>query len=620
VLAAGEPAVVLDSGRPAQLVLGDGVAAMADLRRAVWGDDARLALADTATQPGDLGTAAAADMGDFATSAQGEKADTAVQQTGSKGDGQNVKNLRRPTLVVDKVYPSASHDHDILWVDEATQTAYAVGQDRSFRKGRWPVGQNDGGIAFGAGLSRAPAGKLWASTGLFFHLPNGHLFMDQRDAGPGVITNTTLQRSTNDGVTWGTVLTLPVGVTFLGPTSVARDEVTGYLYAVEYAPGTTDIAKGTVDIWRSVDDGATWAVWVSFPQSVGSANPDAIRHWHSARYDSVSQRVYFTAGDGHGKTGIHRVNAAGTDVEPVILDAQVSKPAGQTTIARAVDLMFFPNYIAWPCDGSGGDNYIARMHRDQIGQASPAYEQVAVINSAGWWTQKAAADGSAWIACGSNEAQPGDSRTDTAVHLYAVTDDGAQVDEVAAFEMPVALGSSSLSGLGLGSGGGDAFWLRGFNHNIWPHVNYSGRQIRARLAWGAVPVTFPTPARRLYGEVCFNHRAVLAASAYETFGVTRAPQEARVLAIRDWGIKVLSGSEAAAKLQIWNVTQGAQIAQWTWGTNWRRHLDQDTTEAHSYWTLNAGDEVEFRLLETTGTEPITVTGYVKIAWTFYQGL
>ncbi len=56
VLAAGEPAVVLDSGQPAELVLGDGVTAMADLRSAVWDDDARLALAGTATQPGDLGT------------------------------------------------------------------------------------------------------------------------------------------------------------------------------------------------------------------------------------------------------------------------------------------------------------------------------------------------------------------------------------------------------------------------------------------------------------------------------------------------------------------------------------------------------------------------------------
>ena len=70
ILAAGEPAVVLDSGQPAEMVLGDGVTAMADLRAAVWDDDARLAAAATATQPGDLGTAAAADAEDFATAAQ----------------------------------------------------------------------------------------------------------------------------------------------------------------------------------------------------------------------------------------------------------------------------------------------------------------------------------------------------------------------------------------------------------------------------------------------------------------------------------------------------------------------------------------------------------------------
>ena len=63
ILAAGEPAVVLDSGQPAELVLGDGVTAMADLRAAVWDDDTRLALAGTATQPGDLHAAIAAGGG-----------------------------------------------------------------------------------------------------------------------------------------------------------------------------------------------------------------------------------------------------------------------------------------------------------------------------------------------------------------------------------------------------------------------------------------------------------------------------------------------------------------------------------------------------------------------------
>lgn len=86
ILAAGEPAVVLDSGQPAELVLGDGVTAMADLRAAVWDDDARLTAAATAVQPAALAAVADAiptapdDIG-AATAAQGAKADTAVQPT-----------------------------------------------------------------------------------------------------------------------------------------------------------------------------------------------------------------------------------------------------------------------------------------------------------------------------------------------------------------------------------------------------------------------------------------------------------------------------------------------------------------------------------------------------------
>ena len=134
ILAAGEPAVVLDSGQPAELVLGDGVTAMADLRAAVWDDDTRLALAGTATQPGDLGTAAAADVGDFAPSAlaafdslrvalsAGERS-CAVQVLGdSTGDGADEwPRLLAASLAAD--YPAWTVHHR-LW-DDTTQ-AYAA--------------------------------------------------------------------------------------------------------------------------------------------------------------------------------------------------------------------------------------------------------------------------------------------------------------------------------------------------------------------------------------------------------------------------------------------------------------------------------------------------------------
>jgi photosystem II stability/assembly factor-like uncharacterized protein len=119
----------------------------------------------------------------------------------------------------------------------------------------------------------------------------GNLFMYESNQSNGVDN---LLRSTDDGTTWTSVLTMPGPniKRLLGPQSVVQDEVTKYLYLVEY---TTVVAATTADILRSTDNGATWAVWKSMPRHDSSAGP--IRHWHSARWDSVSQRAYFMAGD-----------------------------------------------------------------------------------------------------------------------------------------------------------------------------------------------------------------------------------------------------------------------------------------------------------------------------------
>jgi hypothetical protein len=55
----------------------------------------------------------------------------------SKTDGQNFKNLRRPTLVLDRMFPTLRADHEIVYVDEAAKVAYSVGRDRRFRKSTW---------------------------------------------------------------------------------------------------------------------------------------------------------------------------------------------------------------------------------------------------------------------------------------------------------------------------------------------------------------------------------------------------------------------------------------------------------------------------------------------------
>jgi hypothetical protein len=89
----------------------------------------------------------------------------------------------------------------------------------------------------------------------------GHLFMYESNQANGVDN---LLRSTDDGATWASVLTMPGPniKRLLGPQSVAQDPVTNYLYLVEY---TTVVASTTADIWRSADNGATWAVWKSMP-------------------------------------------------------------------------------------------------------------------------------------------------------------------------------------------------------------------------------------------------------------------------------------------------------------------------------------------------------------------
>jgi len=127
VLAAGEPAVVLDSGQPAELVLGDGVTAMADLRRAAWGDDTRLALAGTAVQP--AGVAAYADHP--AVGRRGAKVilvgDSHVQGAGPNGTGSDWMTVKN--------YPTgASQLAWALWLSQSRLTFwgnYGIGGERT---------------------------------------------------------------------------------------------------------------------------------------------------------------------------------------------------------------------------------------------------------------------------------------------------------------------------------------------------------------------------------------------------------------------------------------------------------------------------------------------------------
>jgi hypothetical protein len=527
----------------------------------------------------------------------------------TKTDGQNVKNLRRPVLVVDSMFPNARVDHQIVWADEALGCAYSIGADKGLRLQTWnPASASvDVGAFSTTPRSFATAAQTWAPHGLFFRTAAGALLMEQLEAGV-----TTLQRSTpaSDGIAWTTVMTVPGDVIPLGPGSLVQDEVTGYLYFVQYASGTT---LTNIDILRSTDDGVTWAVWKSMPKNNSATN--TIRHWHGSRYDSISQRVYFTAGDQNDIAGLYRVNADGTDIEPVILNNQISDQFGLIAPARSIDIMFFETHIDWGCDGSGGQNHIYRMARTEIGKPSPVVEQVAAIDNTSWWAQKVRNDGSMWVCSSSSEIGGGPNPDPGVAHLYAVSNNGATVDEVAAVSMEGTYGAGSLSPLA-GPSGGDTFWLRAHAYQEFPFRTNSAFQFRARIGFGTVPFIKPRNNRpAVYVPEPRNTVMDLSASQARTFAHTRVPEATKTLFILNMGVKVLTGAANTVKLQVYNVTTATVVHELSGAyQNWRHGYTATQENAYKY-LLTTGDQIEFRVVEA-GATPAAATASAFIEFGF----
>lgn len=524
------------------------------------------------------------------------------------------------------MFPNIHHDHQVVWVDEVNREAFAIGQDYALRRSTWPItsASPDAALRFGSRISFPPSGKIWCSVGTFLRLqpsaglPNGATFVDERDIGQGIVTNTVLKRSTNavtgGFMTFSTVWTARAGVTLTGPQSICVDEVTGFLYLVEYIPDAGSPLTD-VNIFRSEDDGATWSIWKTMPR--GDDGTNNWRHIHSCRYDSVSQRVYFCVGDQNDLAGIWRVNAAGTDIEQVVTNVQLRAPLGQIAIARCVDVMFLPNFIAWPSDGSGDVCYINILPRTEIGAAEPTVTQIASMNSTGWWTQRASDDGSMWVCCGSNEDIP--ERLDKAVHVYSVIEDAGEVhvDEVGAFSMEIASASTSISGMAAGNGGGDYFWMRGHNLKRYPNTTYSGFQFRASLGWGAIPTAIPSAAPRDYGLATVGGAYSLAAGETKIIGHTQAPVIMRRLLVSDLGIITLSGT-GTVELEIYNATTASLIVSYApaAGASWRAAMGNDTSEGFlsRVTGISAGDVIHVRLRETGGAAAADVSAFATCIW------
>ena len=252
ILAAGEPAVVLDSGQPAKLVLGDGVTAMADLPL----------------------------IGDLPTKS------TALRVTNETPFAS--RRITSPATIV------------VMGVDPSTP-GRVFGSNRSF--GPYTM-SNDSGTTW-ANAPTVPAGSTNTSVQKFVTFKGDLYAMATETATARVGIYRSPNTATVAGWSWtGPLVQTPVGIE--GKSTIFNAGA-DYLFLGEYEAAGTDIAAlGGPQLLRSAD-GVTWeTVWGRDP---------SVKHIHAVYEDPYNAgHVYMTVGDNgtphsvlrsteHGATG-----------------------------------------------------------------------------------------------------------------------------------------------------------------------------------------------------------------------------------------------------------------------------------------------------------------------------
>ena len=405
--------------------------------------------------------------------ALGAAIDRATVQKFDEG-GAILRPIRTPTLAVGRTFPNPNAPYRILWASADGLTLYATERDSTLRK------STNGGLS-------------WVKCGYHANGFGGSMTFVKTAAG-ALLTfkvafplSNVLMRSVDDGATWTEVYSDPsrmaVDIRPMHATSMCQDPVTGYIYWGEYQGANV---AATIRIFRSTDDGATWSVWKEFDGPT-SSNPNKIRHVHAVEWDPIMGRIVFMIGDDDPKAGIYRVNAAGTDVEPMVTNDMFPVYPAQRW-ARSICYIPFPDYIVW-----GGDTmsspYIMRMARSEVGKANPAVERLYKANSTMWFAQRASEDGTRWIMTASQESPSG--RLDSSAHVYSVQDQGDVITEVGTISVdasallaPYPIGGSNPTG------GGDTFYM-GFQEGANSYSMW-----RCELARGGgqmVPKAGPIP-------------------------------------------------------------------------------------------------------------------------------
>lgn len=524
---------------------------------------------------------------------------------------------RNPIAVVDRVSPNTTWgDLQILSVVEGSM--YAVGMDRTIRS------SSDYGASWYK-LAQGLTGQ-YAKFGMFY-----------RTSTPGTIITTwhpdgggapTIRRSTTYGASFTDVVAAQTNVEYLGPTSICQDPVTGFLYLGEYVSASAATTP-TFKISKSIDDGATWTTFKTFSRDAFANPTTAVRHCHGIQWDQHSSRMYFLTGDNEDASGIYRLNADGTDLEPIL--TKVSQSA-LSMVATAVGIMFFPNYIAWGQDATG-DAWLVRMNRDQIGATTPVVERVAHLQSTSWYTVRTKTDGTEWLMCVATQPIADVSPLDQSVHLYRVADDGASCDEVAAIPATSTTQTGYFWPLGtpLQSNADGFVWIGSNIYNPFeaqasaaPHI---GQQFKISLGWGTQPLIRPDAFRRPWignANTQNSGKVTIGPSVTHTFGHTKVPNTARRLFIFDMGIwKIFGSGSGVVKVRVWNATAAAAVlnavdsaAMETTTTTLLTDATNNEAAPNIFTSgqLTANSVIFFEIVETGGAASVDATAFVQFAW------
>jgi hypothetical protein len=555
----------------------------------------RLVSADTETGklPGRVLDALAAEFAGKATTYSKDQADARYVPTNSAGTGETTVAKR----VQGGVYPRPER-FPTLTVSDSWPNARGPAANRVL----WTENKGRTLYAFGSdsqlrksldgGESWTPLAYLnWgvAPQNLFLKLPTGTLLT--------VNVSKNIYRSTDDGVTWAIVGAMQSGQEVLGTQSIAHDPIRQKTYLAMYG----GIGQSEMQLLGSSDDGLTWTVVHSFPGQT-STSDDKITHLHAVQYDPYMQRVIISAGDSSPATGLYRTTSDGNSVEPVVLNRML--PAEQIDAPRTIGVIPFPDYLAWASD-STSNSYLFRMARTEIGKANPVVERIYRLNSTAWWSCKASDDGSRWVISASQENTS--HSLDRLTHLYAVEDQGATVYEVGALA-PISDNSnaSSLMPVGQAEQHGEILVMstRG--------TGGAGAAWKFRLGLGS-GATIPWPADPT-GEVVVQKTIgtgpVLTqpATSSTVLGYEIVPSQATSLYVFDAQIITLSGSNGNASIGIRRKDTGAILySATTRGERYTKHLENGGAVARI--TLAAGVDLELYAANAHGAAT-TVNGSI----------